>query len=353
MKPACPRLFQAEAWRDGRLVGAEIASFERHLTVCHLCSREVQALQALGESLRRPRDGDADADELHVRRERTRLLAAFDAALVPPEQTGGARRWLFGMAAFAMLSAALLLSWRARRVATGAAATSAVIVHADSTASWSTRVEGSVEKVVLERGVLSIHVDHARSHRRLLVVLPDGELEDMGTTFTVSADAGRTTRVTVQDGSVVLRIHGQAAWALSAGDTWSPPIKPTTSACASCEPSPVQPIARERRAPPRSAPASSARSPSPIASALEPDPSIDFRAAMAALDLGENRAAAARFAGFVAKHAGDARAEDASYLRVIALQRAGDADRMKEAVFEYLRRYPTGFRHAEVEALSR
>jgi anti-sigma factor RsiW len=86
MKPACPRLFEAEALRDGRLAGAELAGFERHLGVCPHCSREVEALQALGNALRAPALAPAEADELHVRRERTRLLAAFDAALVPPER---------------------------------------------------------------------------------------------------------------------------------------------------------------------------------------------------------------------------------------------------------------------------
>jgi len=79
----------------------------------------------------------------------------------------------------------------------------------------------------------------------------------------------------------------------------------------------------------------------------------DFRAAMVALDHDDNRAAAAHFADFGAKHPRDARAEDAAYLRVIALQRAGDVYNMKQAAREYLRRYPTGFRRAEVETLSR
>ena len=48
----CPRLFEAGAMRDGRLTGVERASFERHVTVCPACSREVQALEALAESLR-------------------------------------------------------------------------------------------------------------------------------------------------------------------------------------------------------------------------------------------------------------------------------------------------------------
>jgi TolA-binding protein len=91
----------------------------------------------------------------------------------------------------------------------------------------------------------------------------------------------------------------------------------------------------------------------PVSPALAPDPSTDFRAAMAALDQGDAARAAGAFARFISKYPRDPRAEDAAYLRVIALQRSGNASAMTEAAREYLRHYPAGFRRAEVEALSR
>jgi hypothetical protein len=374
MKPACPRLFEAEALRDGRLAGAELSNFERHLSVCLQCSREVEALQALGNALRASALGPADADELHVRRERTRLLAAFDAALVPRERAYGARSVFAGVLAVAALIAGLFVYFRPPAVEPGVGVTDAVVVHADSNTSWSRRIDGSLERIVLERGALSIRVDPALAldHRRLLVVLPDGELEDIGTTFTVSADAGRTTRVSVQSGSVVLRLRGQPPLALGAGDTWtpSPPAAPSASACTSCDPAPLaapsaSPLSSAivRSVPAASSPSSHAVPPRPrplpspsappSAAPLEPEAARDFRAAMMALDSGDNATAAARFADFLAARPGDARAEDAAYLRVIALQRAGKTSTMKEAAAHYLRRYPRGFRRAEVETLSR
>ena len=89
-KPACPRLFEAEAARDGRLAGAELTRFQTHLGVCAICAREVQALEALGDALREP-DGPTKFDELQVRRERSRLLAAFDASLMPAARAGATR----------------------------------------------------------------------------------------------------------------------------------------------------------------------------------------------------------------------------------------------------------------------
>jgi TolA-binding protein len=73
---------------------------------------------------------------------------------------------------------------------------------------------------------------------------------------------------------------------------------------------------------------------------------------MTALDSGDNLGAAARFSTFLSAHPGDARCQDAAYLRVIALQRTGDAGSMKEAAAQYLRRYPNGFRRAEVAELA-
>jgi hypothetical protein len=235
----------------------------------------------------------------------------------------------------------------------------AVVVRADSTAVWSRERAGSLEKLVLERGALSVHVDHTLGPRRLLVLLPDGELEDIGTTFAVSADGGRTTRVTVQDGSIVLRIHGQPPLAIGAGDSWSPTPKPAVSACLSCAPAPISTAASEpgtTPSPARSAlpsPTSSPqRTPAAIPSSGEAQAALDFREAMAALTGGDNSKAATRFGAFLAAHPRDRRSEDAAYLRVIALQRSGSAG-LKQAALDYLRRFPSGFRRAEVEPLSR
>jgi ferric-dicitrate binding protein FerR (iron transport regulator) len=348
----CPRLFEAEAMRDGRLTGAERAHFERHVTGCPACSSEVRALEALAESLRTEFLDHTVADEVRARRERMRLMAAFDRALLAPEPSRNARHWLLWPAAVSALVVAILLVLpRVRRPAEPPTHPLSAVVHADSTSVWSERRDGDREHVVLERGALWIHVDHSSGKGRLLVVLPDGELEDIGTTFTVSADDGHTTRVAVQEGHVVLRVRGQAAVALGPGDTWAPDPRPVASARASAPPANPAPSARldavERSAPPTPPPSA------PLASPTASNSSVDFRAAMAALDVGDNHQAAGAFATFLEKHPRDPRAEDAAYLRVIALQRSGDSAGMKQAAVEYLRLYPAGFRQAEVEALSK
>lgn len=336
---SCPRAFEAEAIRDGRLTGAARASFERHSTSCADCAREIEALGAVAAAVRST--PYAPADELHVRRERTRLLAAFDREQVAPEQAPKARHWTLGVAALVAVCVGVVF-WNAhRRAPAHPIETARATIHAEGAATWSEHVEKEREIVRLERGVLSIHVDHARAARRLLVMLPDGELEDTGTTFTVQVEDAHTTRVAVQEGSVLLRLRGRSPVAIEGGAVWP-------------QATPESPVP----APSGESPSSAARLPAPpppasSASAPARDASVDFQAAVAALHRGDAHAAADGFASFLTNHARDRRAEDAAYLRVIALQRCGDATATRNAAAAYLRRYPSGFRRAEVEALSR
>jgi hypothetical protein len=350
----CGRSFQVEALRDGRLGGAERKSFERHLAACALCAREAAALEELAAAARAARDDGRGDDELRVWRERTRLLAAFDRALVSSARGGriaGAsrRRWLVP-ATVAVLAAALVVIWRGRPAIEPAPAAQAS-VQADAAATWSRRRGGGGrEEITLRQGTLRIHVEHAaveRGEPPLLVLLPDGELEDVGTTFTVSADDAHTSRVAVADGRVVLRLRGRPGVDIGAGDVWSP-APPPAAPVAPPAPATTERAAGEHR------PARPARAPRASASppADAPDALVEFRAASAALRAGDNRRAASAFARFVEEHARDPMAEDAAYLRLIALQRMGAGTETKRAAEEYLRRFPTGFRRAEVERLA-
>jgi hypothetical protein len=357
-------LFEVEALRDGRLGGAERVSFERHMTGCAACAREAKALDGLGERLRAG-GGDEDAggaavDELSVRRERTRLLAAFDHALVSPESGWSARtkRRAAGIAAFVVVAtvAALVATKRTTYAPEGArlaAPAPVAVVRADGAAVWSKQIDGDAEKIILDRGALTVHVEHAPQgalgKKRVVVVLPDGELEDTGTTFRVAADGGRTTRVEVEEGSVVLRLGGRAPVRVAQGETWSAPREAApaaTSAIASASASVSASASASALAPASAIASASAFAPSSTTSS-------EFRAAIGALDRGEYRASADAFAAFLQKHPDDSRAEDASYMRVIALHRSGDAAATRTAAAEYLSRYPAGFRRAEVLPLAR
>ena len=347
----CARLFEVEALRDGRLGGAERRSFERHLRACPVCAGEAQSLEKLAEAVRGDVQRGGGLDELHVWRERNRLLAALDGALVSSKWTSDVRRLLLWPSAVAAIVGAIAIFWHGRPAVEPLRA-SRTSVRADGGTVWSKRTgNANREEITLERGVLRIHVEHAWGGAGVIVRLPDGELEDVGTTFSVSADGKHTTRVEVVEGKVALRPYGRPSVEIEAGNVWLPDgpalIPPATTAL----PLPVEtPRQRERdlphgcARPPRSRPA-------PVVATF--DPLVEFRTASAALRVGDNRKAAAAFTRFLADHADDPMAEDAAYLRLIALQRMGADGDMKRAAKAYLEQFPSGFRHAEVERLAR
>src|SRR6187549_2942042 len=150
---ACPRLFEVEALRDGRLAGPEIARVRAHAGLCPVCAAEAEALDALARALRS--SARAERDELHVRRERTRLLGAFDARLVQALRGGRSRAWWAAVAAVVVVSSVAALGVtlatsrleRARRatVATLAKPAEAVSIRVEGNARFSRRTEQHVE----------------------------------------------------------------------------------------------------------------------------------------------------------------------------------------------------------------
>lgn len=365
----CPRLFEAEALRDGRLAGAERASFERHLVNCTACAREAEALDALGRAL--ALDSPPDADELLVRRQRTQLLADFDRSLTSQRARWAGPRALVAVGVTLAVGVLCFVLWR-RAESSDLVAASSAVVQAQTDARWSRRTDSGRELVVLESGSLRIRVHQVPGARSFAVMLPDGELEDIGTTFSVEVADGRTESVHVDEGRVLLRLRGQAPVVLDAGQTWraarTAELPPPPSARQPSEPGePMRPEAPEpEHARPARPPASTLAVPPPRGSAPRSLPSASrssepvgsqvseqFRTALAALNAGQPRTAAQEFERFSEAYPSDPRAEDAAYLRVLALERAGDVSARRAAARAYLRRYPSGFRRSEVERLAR
>jgi len=348
----CPRRFEVQARRDGRLSAAEAAHFERHLLACPSCTQELAALENLQRELRQATA--LESDELHIRRQRTRLLAAFDQGLVEPA-TSPRRYWR--AAAGALLAAAallLVLAWRKWPIALRPPASN-VAIRADESSAWSQRQVGGREQIRLQRGTLWIQVSHGLQELALLLELPDGELEDTGTTFSVTVEGGHTRRVAVEAGSVILRLRGAPAVTLRAHESWAPSdLRESASAntpsiatsVTSAIPAPTQ---LPSPGSPSSAPLVGAAANPPVLTTARA--SDDFREAVATLNAGNGRAAASQFARFIAAHPHDARAEDAAYLRVLALRQAGDQAAMQAAGRAYLEQYRAGFRRSEVERL--
>ncbi len=92
--------------------------------------------------------------------------------------------------------------------------------------------------------------------------------------------------------------------------------------------------------------------PAPAATPAPPQES-EFTDGVRLMEHGSYGAARERLEAFRRAHPGDARAEDAAFLEIVALDRAGRRDDARAAARRYLTTYPNGFRRAEAEALAR
>jgi TolA-binding protein len=91
--------------------------------------------------------------------------------------------------------------------------------------------------------------------------------------------------------------------------------------------------------------------PQPTATSAAPNEGGAFAEGVAAAGRGDYATAAARLSDFAAQRPGDARAEDAAFLAVLALDRAGRAEAAATAARGYLSRYPGGYRASEIQAI--
>ena len=311
----CSRAWEIEAARDGRLTGKARLNHMAHLESCDDCARETASLESLAAALRR--DAPGEEDELAIRRLRNRVLDAVDAERVGRTQPGRTASrpfaWAVGVGlimAAAAIAAFVGPSWAPapeRPTASSAGAApridTRVEVSAEADAGFSRSADDDAERIELTDGTLRLRVQRPANGRRVIVKVPDGEIADVGTVFEVTVTEGHTTRVTVEEGRVMLTLSGAPPLVLEAGNTWRPEPRPASTAAASA-----------RKGPPRGASSSTAaRGPS-----------------------------------------GDGAArEDAAYLHALDLLHRGDEAGARAAASQYVHDFPTGFRRAEMARMAR
>ena len=342
MTEPCSRLWEIDPYRDGRLGKSDAKSFERHLRACEACRAQLSRDERLRELARAlPDEGPT---ELSLRRLRARVLRDAATGVAPTTAPRGVRpglAWLVVVAALgtglwvlvlrhAPPSAAETASVSTTPATTlaempsvqAAEALAGAVVPA-GTARWSQARAQGVERVVLDDGVLQLHVRPQAAGERFVVMVPDGELEVRGTTFEVSVAQGATTRVHVDEGVVEVRLQGRDTRRLEAGETWS-----ATTGPASPPPAHVAHAA-------------------PTGSAVVTDGGTAYAIAIGLLRDGRNEEAAVAFHAFVASQPGAPQAEDASFLEAVALARAGRSDAAALAAEHHLAAFPASFHRKE------
>ena len=355
MSKQCPRQWEVEAVRDGRLVEAERARVERHMARCSDCAREAHSLDQLARTLRqRP---SVTPDELSVRRRRQTLLQAANVSSHVSRRVP--KRWFFAIASIAAIGVLYLLRDRMRfpdephaPLVAVPSTDPAIEVRGDEGSVFLRASDGDIDRVVISQGRVTFAIRRHDGERRLLVQTPDAEIEDIGTEFSVLVEGGKTTEVRVVEGSVVVRFRGRAAMVVDAGFAWQPTAHAETSAKPFVDSLP--PVLTASAHPNRQY--SSAY---PHASAAVPKMAHDdaklpsIEPAMAAYRRGDYETAAGLFDQFEREGPKDARAEDAAYFRALALLRAGQPTAAQAAAREYLAKHPSGFRAQEVERIAK
>jgi hypothetical protein len=203
-----------------------------------------------------------------------------------------------------------------------------VVTPLDKSSVYHQLHESHIERVVLSEGVFSLLVRRGPQDPRVLVSIPEGEIEDLGTMFSVVVHGGRTARIAVTQGAVLLRRPGLPPTRLGTGSIWEP---------ASTEADAPQPIEAEIEAPP------------PPSAAPVTRPSATPAAVRSRHLVDDGHRAAPAPARASQPHNARALDEDDTYLGLIRAVRAHDKRSVLLLAADYVTRFPTGFRRQEVD----
>ncbi len=352
----CERIWEVEAARDGKIAGEDLTRVERHIAGCADCEQEREGLAALARQLQAI--DVPGADELRIRRWRHELLSRANS-----ERLNSARPAVRKMAlAAAFLLTLLAGGWvwysEARLRATPAPPSPArdrsnLIVKADPGANFDRETRAGRDVIDLRAGRVTLIVNGKGGEDGVLVRTPDGTIQDVGTSFAVRVREGRTDAIEVFEGRVFALIAGRELRVVGPGDVYEPytVVRPIGTASPKPRGGPANQGPRiPMRRPVGSAPELETQTPAPNPPAAMQSPD-EFAEAFAAFEAGEMSRAAALFFQYEARHRDEIRAEDAAFLRIVALTRAGRAAEASFTARAYLRRYPSGFRARDVQHL--
>lgn len=395
----CPRTALVEALRDGRLGAQEGASMERHLDGCSACAEFARDLAKIGEAVRAPIPSNTVNEKvtpLEHQRARVALLQKA-AAQAPGKTTSKGRTVAFGvlLAAAAMIVGFAGGTWNrsSNQIAValhfGALPKiemgSQLGFHPSEDARFTRNRSANLDELTLEHGTIDIKLPKIEEGKRFVVRTTDAQIEVRATAFRVEAEKGKIRSVAVEQGTVEVQYAGFTA-VIPSGGSWratpesSDPDKQApksdTDAKAPIEKTPEPPIRTvlnttpapkttnrpvvprdeapnllEPQDKPAPEPAPLAVAPPAPTPAPTPAPpsaaSRTFAEAMAAMRRGDYAGSAEKLEQFAETHAGDARADEADYLRAIALQRAGKKDAAIAAAKRYLATRPNGAHRAD------
>jgi hypothetical protein len=205
-----------------------------------------------------------------------------------------------------------------------------VEVRPEPGARWIETKGDNLDRIDLADGGIWLRIARPSLQTRVMIAVPDGTIEDFGTTLTVHVSEGRTTAVAVEQGEIAVRLEGRPEMRLKGGQSWvAPPQTPAMTALADDS----DKTARR--------PTSSRAGGATPASIAHP---LTTKSA-------EKRSVAGEHADDPVEIAAG-NAEDIAYMRIIDLLRAGKGTEARQAARDYLVRFPDGFRRLEVREVA-
>jgi ferric-dicitrate binding protein FerR (iron transport regulator) len=341
--PTCSRLWQVEAVHDGRLQGKDLESALRHQATCAECSEEAREVSVLARQLSRL--PELSRDPLTTRRSRQHLIAALNESVIDPVRPARAWRVALGVSLAAAIAtgAWLIVVRSSARVRPTEAVASIIDVTAQPGTRWSEQVEREIDRVDLAFGAASFKV-HPHEGRRVVIRLPDGEIEDLGTVFEIRVAGQHTEHVAVSEGRVSVRLHGRLEFSLSAGNAWNSETA-TPAPSAALQPAVGSAVAADLARIPGS---DRAPTPTPGASSHARRQPIAEAGARAEEASQKGSGKDARMSAEPSPDSLSTKAEDDAYLGIVELLRQAKYSQARAQAKSYLLRFPNGFRRVEV-----
>ncbi len=206
----------------------------------------------------------------------------------------------------------------------------------EGAARWRVDSRDDLERITLTEGTLRLSVTRPANGKQVVVQVPDGTIEDIGTVFHVVVAHGQTQEVRVDQGAVRLTLAGLGVIDVHAGERWARnEAVPAVGARGSAPEANTDDAPSTPPGPPAVEPEPARTPPSPSTSQAPTPPRREPRAPSTRDDRDESDD------------------EDAAYLEVIRRAREGSASETSEAAHKYLEKYPQGFRAREVQSLVR
>jgi hypothetical protein len=264
-------------------------------------------------------------DEVSSRRLRRRLLERAARSM----RNDGMRQVFRSLSLVFVLSGVAWVAYVAMRDPERQSA-APLVVTASPGGVFLRESERGIERVIVREGTVTFGVERGPEDPRLVVQVPDGEISDLGTVFSVTVAGGHTRKIDVAKGAVLFDRRDGEPVMIRPGEPFVDAPHLAVAKDPGTADRPISPDDVNRGGP---------RDP-----ALRPARAKQ-RNSTAALPL----AAPAHGASAEQVALPEPADEDTSYLHVVALLREGRPDEAKLGAADYLRRFPDGFRRIEIE----